>query len=361
MTNLQQVSEKTNPGFSVPDYGNDGLNLWELPDTILPADKRIFYPDWNNRPPRVDPMILLDGKRILSRGNYSSITSLPGVGKSGVCEAIAAAALNQDCDSLGFLVNLSNDRSKVVYIDTERSLDDSWDSMERTFRRAGICSPSIDKRFIPVSFRRLSIEERRKFTIDLLTTNQDIGLIIIDGIGDYVKDVNNADETDHIGGWIKSFNPNIGVILTIHTNPGEGIKARGHLGSEILRQSEAVLLLDKIDPPYNRITTDFKYGKVRNDSHASVYFEYSLDKAMFVTSDYIPPSPNRQQKFEKNKELVAKIFEGKDRSSYGDMLKVVMSERKVLEKTAEGIVNGLKNSKLIVKLSVNVWTKNNEY
>ena len=76
-------------------------SLFDIPDSIIPIDKRIFYPDWTNQPPAQKAIITLQGNRILTIGNLLSIVSQPGVGKTSSFASLIASHLNPDCDSLG--------------------------------------------------------------------------------------------------------------------------------------------------------------------------------------------------------------------------------------------------------------------
>src|SRR2546422_381240 len=81
---------------------------------------RSFRMRFSFTPKKEKTIIKLGGESICSIGNVTMIIAPPGSGKSNVCEAAAAGAINPDCDALGFEV----DSEKTLYIDTERVLND---------------------------------------------------------------------------------------------------------------------------------------------------------------------------------------------------------------------------------------------
>ncbi len=309
-------------------------NLFEIQESIIPEDKRIFYPCWNNKPKEAETVILFDKSRFLTTGNLSSLISKPGTGKSSICEAIIAKYINPECDGLGFKVSLKGFRNKILYIDGERTIFDTWKSWERMMERGELSKPKIDKRVIIVNFKAIGVNERIEFATNVLTKNNDLGLIIFDGAADFVIDTNSINEATLFKDWVNTFNPLISTLTTLHTNPTDD-KGRGHLGGEIMRRSESILLLRKIDKNTREITANFKYGKIRNDDdNVSHYYSWNDDKGMFLSTEYTPA--NKKDNSKKHKELLKKILEytGKDELTNSDILQSLMNMRKESTKAA---------------------------
>ena len=68
--------------------------------------------------------------------------------------------------------------------------------------------------------------------------------MVIDGIADFIKDVNDAEQSTAIVKYfeelaIKYSTP---IIVIVHTNPGTD-KERGHLGSQCQRKCESLLMI----------------------------------------------------------------------------------------------------------------------
>ena len=328
-------------------------NLWTTPDNFLIGEQRVFYPDWTNQPPTAPPIITLDNKQILTQGNYISIISRPGTGKSSICEAIAANAINPNCDALGFKVSL-NKRDRVLYIDNERTPQDTWSSWERTLTRANIQKPDADIRLIFANLKMMARTERMEYVDKMLKSNIDIGLIMFDGGAGMVVDTNSIQETILFTDWINAINPLIGKLLTLHTNPTD-YKPRGHLGSEYTREAECVLLIRKVDNTIREITTNFEHGKVRNDDdQITTFFQWGASHKMFISSDYSAPAPREQEKTQAFIELANEMFSGKTQVTYRYMVEFIIEKNKVGEPRAKQII-GQMTGKMIEKIETNVW------
>jgi hypothetical protein len=329
-------------------------NLFDLPDNILVGDSRVFYPDWTNQPPPSEPIISIDNKRVLSQGGYMAIVSRAGAGKSSICEAIISQVINPQCDALGFQVSLTDNRYKCLYIDTERTPQDTWLSWERMMRRARVEKPEIDKRITFANLKAVALSERICYTEKLLKDNPEIGLVLFDGGSDFVMDVNDAQQIVKFSDWINSYNPLISEVITLHTNPTDN-KPRGHLGSELLRRAESVLLLRKLDDKVREITTKFEFGKVRNDDDSiQTYYQWCASHNMFISTDYTPPKPVNQEREESNKKLAVEMFDGRTQVSWGYMLEFIANKKGITTGGAKKAVEKMIGIQ-IKKVDTNVW------
>jgi hypothetical protein len=323
-------------------------NIFDIPDSIIPEDKRLFLPTWDNKPPQQQTIVKTQGKRVLTTGNLLAIVSRPGAGKSSICEVVIANILNPKCDSLGFEVNLQAPRDKVLYIDTERTPQDTWNSWERTYRRAGLKKPYIDNHVIFANFKAISINDRKKYVEKIFENNQDIGLIIFDGAGDFIRDTNSLQESGEFIDWINTFNFSISIIVSLHTNPNDN-KPRGHIGSELCRRAESVLLLRKLEDGVRQITTDFEHGKVRNDDDTiSSFYKYSDDLKMFISSEYVKEKHINNEKKEEYRTIANEIFEGKTICSPTFIITKIAEKIGKKEVAAKGIFYRHFQNKLVV-------------
>jgi len=294
-------------------------DLFSIKQPILPKDKRIFIPSWSNEPPFIEPIITFNDIPILTLGNLTLICAGSGVGKSALMEVIASSWLMiKQFDTIGFRTKLPYEKDKILYIDSERSTRQNWISWKRTLTRAGINKPDVDERLIYINVRKYPILDRKDFINAFLNDNNDIRLILIDSIGDYLIDKNSIHDTIAIIDWLNSFNPYISVVLTLHTNPTNP-KPTGHLGSYLLNKVDACLLIRKtLDKQGTReITTDFEFGKVREgkDTGNSKFMVFDDKYEMFLSTEYIPPTEGEQEQIQKQKDidLVASLFNGMEK------------------------------------------------
>jgi hypothetical protein len=303
-------------------------DIFSIPDSIIPADKRLFYPNWDNKPPYKQNIITVDNKRVLTTGNILSMVSRPAAGKSSGCECILSSIINPKCDTLGFTVTPNSGRNKALYIDTERTVQDTWGSWERVYKRANIKPPTVDNRIIVVNAKAIAIGERKTTVEQILKDNMDIGLVIFDGACDFIRDVNSINEATDFIDWINTFNPNISIVATIHTNPNDE-KPRGHIGSELCRRAESVFLIRKVDDGVREITTTFNYGKVRNDDDTiSTFFKWSDDLQMFISAAHQRKCAKDQEKEKKYGEMAQEIFTGKSILSFSQIINDIMEKTK---------------------------------
>jgi len=327
------------------------LSIFEIPDSIIPVDKRIFYPDWANSPPNAETCITFNEKRVLTTGNIMTIVSRPGTGKTSTVCSIISSHINRDCDSLGFSVSLNGSRNKILYLDTEQSLQDTWGNWRKTLQRAGLEKPETDKRIIFVNIKAISIKDRMKFVEIIMVKNPDIGLIIFDGAGDFLMDTNSIPETCGFIDWINTFNPAISIVTSLHTNP-ETDKPRGHIGSELCRRAESVLLIRKIENGVREITSEFQHGKVRgDDDRLNSFFSYNTKADMFVSADYKKPQVKNVERKEKYLQLAIELFNGKTECSYSYLIDRIMNKKLVTETGAKHtlLTTLIKEHKIIKK------------
>lgn len=276
------------------------------------GEGEFFCPNWENQPPPQKTVIKFQGKGVLTVGNILCFVSRPGTGKSSICEGIVAKYMNPECDGFGFDVALSIERPKILLFDTERSYEDTWNSWKRTYNRAGTKKPEINKNVFYFNIKYNSSAERKTFVETKLKEHPDTGLILFDGAGDFVNDLNNPQETSKLIDWLNSFNPLIAIITTIHSNTtDDDYKPRGWVGSELCRRAESVLVIRKVAANKNirEISSVFAHGKNRNDNDAMTsYYEWNDDKKMFISTENVSETAHQNKKEIECQQLLNVIF-----------------------------------------------------
>jgi hypothetical protein len=259
-------------------------------------EQQVYTPNWDNIPPETPSILLLNGKKILSPGNLSLVIAGAGSGKSAVCEAICAASINGETDSFHFTVNAPG---MTFYVDTERSKQDHGRSWLRTMKRAGIETGTIpgNLRFELIS--TLPSVKTRKQYLSAVVDLPDLSLLLLDGLGDFVPDVNDAESSNAFLFWLLSEakQKGFGILGTLHPNPADADKkGRGHLGSEAMRRAESVLAIAK-EGDVKTLSMDFRYGKNRNDADtASCSFQWNDTAMMFLSCEKPEKKPAAQQR-----------------------------------------------------------------
>lgn len=316
---------------------------------VIEPEPETFSPDWSNEPPPTVPVLTLNGNRIGSKGNLSVIVAAPGHGKSAICEAITAKGLNHLADSFGIELQTS---AAVIYIDTERSREDHWASWERMTRRAGfVRGEQLPPDIVFTLFAMVpTIDRRRQLLVELLA-ERPVGLLMLDGVGDFVLDVNDAEECNTFLAWLMATakQREFAVLTTIHHNPQTGNeKARGHLGSEVMRRAESVLILKRdLATGQRTLTTNFEFGKVRSGADVcETYLIWDDDERMFVTTtnQTADPTPNDRHMLE----AVYELFDGRYSYTYSELAAVIAERRAVSMITAKRWIGKMKKLDLIL-------------
>lgn len=244
-----------------------------------------------------EPIISFNSTGVLKPGNILTIVGHVGMGKSQLTEAIVSSYLNPYVDSLGLKV--STDGRPLLWIDGERTKDDIRIGFDRIKKRIAVdenpeliqddrfqqvyCHPFITFPDIPARVREL----------ERLIGDLKPSLIVLDGAADFVRDVNNIEETTDFVARLVALanNYEFGAVVSVHPNPGQAqdSKPRGWLGSELLRKSEACLLLKRApdDRDVRILTMVWSHGKNRNAAdNLEHYFSWSPTDRMFVSCNY---------------------------------------------------------------------------
>lgn len=216
----------------------------------------IYTFSWGDNPPEVKPLLKFKGTGILWPEGIALLTGPQGKGKSNIAHAIAAAAINPECDGLGFTDVIK----PSIVIDTENPLSIFRKNTRRgLINRAGILEGTPVGGVDYVNIRGLeTFGERQDYLFDLMETGK-YRLYLIDGAGDFVLDVNDIDTAIPFVSRLCAITlkHGCGVFVTLHGNSGAlSEKARGHLGSELLRKADCSLFL-KVDGDTRSITTSF--------------------------------------------------------------------------------------------------------
>ncbi len=238
-------------------------------------------------PTKEKSLVKIGGVTICSVGNISVWIAPPASGKSNLVEAAGAGTVNPACDCMGLTIN----SDRTLSIDTERVHNDLYQGLKRIQKRSGRTYEEILEKLDLYSFLTLDTTEDMKRELKALIEEGGYELLILDGVGDFVKSVNDEEESRAFWRWLISIinKHHMGCIVTIHPNPDdkEG-KATGHLGSQGMKKAESVFNLFK-SADHNDIrilTTESGHGKVRNGfDKLKTSFKWDSDKGYFISAD----------------------------------------------------------------------------
>lgn len=350
-------SERTGNGFDPSNFTFVDDIAGEVNDTDASDgfDENVFIATWANKPPIRKPVLELNDVTFLTYQNICGLIAAPGLGKTSLIERLVANYLNPQCDSLGFKV--SEECGGILIADMERPDDDVWGSFHRSVCKfAGLdYGKKIEKNIVFAGMRGVSSASERKKVILELVKKHKPSLLLIDGAGDLVDDINNTQQTAECVSFLRATTKThkLSILTTIHPNPNSN-NPRGHVGAAIWRECESALLAKKINDHLRIITTDFDFGKNRHNTHVNAAYQWNDETKMFVSAD--PDSiaeakgQSREARERNDAELLQlKVIPAPKALTRSDLEKEIMELEGCKETTADRRVKAMLKFLLIKK------------
>lgn len=213
-----------------------------------------------------EPLVSIGGQMVLSRGNIVVVSGRSKSGKSTILSAMVSAAL-----SGVEVIGVTAPRPlRVLLADTEQGAWHLSAQCARVFRLAG--GRRFQDRFTVLALREYSPAQRASIIFDAARELKP-DLVVIDGIGDMLKDCNDLAESEETVSGILSLSSelNTGILSVLHTTPSLG-KLRGHLGSSLERKAETVISLERDGMTADEV--EVKPGLCRNKPFPAFNFKF---------------------------------------------------------------------------------------
>ena len=282
------------------------------------SDLSKFFVHANDIIPMNEAVICQGETRMFSIGDISVITGQPKSRKTFLVSGLIGAYLSEN----GYMGLSSSNNGSILVIDTEQSKPHVLTVVRRIFRILHWnYDDNHDNELHVLSLRELSAIERLK-TMEQAIKEFSPKLVILDGFADLLRDTNSLEEsTERVADLMRiSSEYNCHICSVVHTNPNSE-KMRGHVGSELQRKAECVLLVTKSDeittvsPQFCR-NLEFKKFSFRIDNGGlPVYCEYT-------------PTPD-----DNNRILYEAIFFSVEKMTYSK-LKDEVKRRLIIKDTA---------------------------
>ena len=311
--------------------------------------------DFNNPPAKAEEVISAGEVPLGTQGNILCITGGEGTGKSNYVAALIAGSIRKDdrsIDTLGVSVRDNSDNKAVLLYDTEQSEVQLFKNVSNLLKRA----KQQDK---PEELRAFSLTGMsRKERLQAIVQSMDkyhyqyegIRLVVIDGIADLVLSANDeaesiriVDELYRLAGIYKTC-----IVCVLHYVPN-GLKLRGHLGSELQRKAAAILSIELDNDPSVSVV---KALKVRDGSPLDVpLMQFSWDKEIGMHI-YIGEKPREEKEKRKEKELAVvarEIFSSQKHLTYIDLCDRIQQAMDVKERTAKSYIKFMREKEIIIK------------
>lgn len=329
-------------------------NLYNETLTMLKS----FEIDFNNPPEKAEEIIFAGDVPLGTQGNILCITGGEGTGKSNYVAALVAGSIikkSTPIDTLGMSVKSNSQNNAVLLYDTEQSEVQLFKNVTNLLKRAKL----KDK---PVEFRAFSLTGMsRKERLQAIVQSMDkyhyeyegIHLVVIDGIADLVLSANDeaesiriVDELYRLAGIYRTC-----IVCVLHYVPN-GLKLRGHLGSELQRKAAAILSIELDKEPVSVV----KALKVRDGSPLDVpLMQFSWDKEIGMHV-YIGEKPREEKEKRKEYELTSvarEIFKVKKHFTYMELCERIQEIMDVKERTAKSYISFMREKEIIIKDSLN--------
>jgi len=311
--------------------------------------------DFTKPPISAEMIVSINNVPLGTQGNLCCITGGEGTGKSNYICALVAGTLNtddDDIDTLGTHIKANRLSKAVLLYDTEQSELQLYKNTMNSLRRA-------KQKHFPESFRAYCLTGMsRKERLQAIIQSMDkffyefggIHLVIIDGIADLIHSANDeaesiriVDELYRLAGIYQTC-----IVCVLHFIPN-GLKLRGHLGSELQRKSAGILSIEKDDQPGVSVV---KVLKVRDGSPLDVpliQFAWDKKEEMHV---YLGEKTKEEKEKRKENELTATaktIFSQKRYYTYQELTDKLQEYLDVKERTAKGYIKFMREKDIILK------------
>mgnify|MGYP000844621622 FL=1 len=311
--------------------------------------------DFNNPPAKAEDVISAGDVPLGTQGNILCITGGEGTGKSNYVAALVAGSIikdNQTIDTLGVSVRDNSDNKAVLLYDTEQSEVQLFKNVSNLLKRAKLKEKPEELRAF--SLTGMSRKERLQAIVQSMDKYhyeyEGIRLVVIDGIADLVLSANDeaesiriVDELYRLAGIYKTC-----IVCVLHYVPN-GLKLRGHLGSELQRKAAAILSVELDSEPSISVV---KALKVRDGSPLDVpLMQFSWDKELGMHI-YIGEKTREEKEKRKEKELAVvarEIFISQKHLTYIDLCDRIQQSMDVKERTAKSYIKFMREKEIIIK------------
>jgi archaellum biogenesis ATPase FlaH len=329
----------------------------EFLDNLYSETMAILKPceiDFSNPPVQTEMLVSINDVPLGTQGNLLGITGGEGTGKSNYVGGLIAGTVGQSekVDTLGTAIQRNKNNKAVLLYDTEQSETQLYKNIGSILRRGKL-------EMMPACFKAYCLTSMsRKERMQAIVQSMDkfyyqyggIQMVVIDGIADLVRCANDEaesvaviDELYRLAGIYKTC-----IVCVLHFIPN-GLKLRGHLGSELQRKAAAILSIEKDENPQISVV---KALKVRDGSPLDVpLVQFAWDKELGMHA-YFGEKPKEEKEKRKETELagIAKtIFANQRFCTYTDLCEQIQTLLDVKERTAKSYIKFMKDREVILR------------
>ena len=312
--------------------------------------------DYENPPDASKSIVAVNGVPLGTQDNLLCITGGEGTGKSNYVAAILTGTLGTERlpaeRTLGLEITPNPNGLAVLHYDTEQSEAQLHKNLGKTLQRASL--KNVPKFYHSLYLASLSRKDRLQLiraSMDLFSHKHGgIHLVVIDGIADLIRSAN--DETESIAIVDELYRLagiyNTCIICVLHFVPN-GIKLRGHIGSELQRKAAGILSIEKDDNPEYSVV---KALKVRDGSPLDVpMMLFGWDKAedMHVYRGEKSKEDKEKRKTDELIAVVKETFRNSFKLTYQELCEVLMHKMEIKDRTAKKYIAYMKEQHILIQ------------
>ena len=233
------------------------------------------------------------GRPCFPRKDLSVFAGVAKTGKTFVTSMLmAAATTSEDEPSVLALKRIRQEPLKVMWYDTEQSLETTKEIMvKRIAKMVGGTFP--DTQFFVFNVRAMTFEERKKM-LGVAIESYRPDIVIVDGIADLLADINDGPKAIELISELLRLadKNNCNITVNIHLNrSGEKSNLRGWLGSMLLQKAFEVFNCAKVFKTDVLSVELFMSRKVNE----SVTFYYKINSQGIPESTEEPDTQQRDE------------------------------------------------------------------
>ena len=189
-------------------------------------------------------VLMVDDAIIGTLGNFSASIGKAKSKKTFNVSAIVASALSGNT-VLHYRSMFPKNKRKILYIDTEQGQHHCQQVLKRILRLAELPDDEKPDTLLMLSLRKFAPKIRLSIVEEAIGTIPDLGLVIIDGIRDFLYDINSSSEsTDIISKFMQwTDDRQIHIHTVLHQNKNDE-HARGHIGTELNNKAETIMQVE---------------------------------------------------------------------------------------------------------------------
>ena len=312
--------------------------------------------DYENPPDASKSIVAVNGVPLGTQDNLLCITGGEGTGKSNYVAAILTGTLGTERlpaeRTLGLEITPNPNGLAVLHYDTEQSEAQLHKNLGKTLQRASL--KNVPKFYHSLYLASLSRKDRLKLireSMDLFYHKHGgIHLVVIDGIADLIRSAN--DETESIAIVDELYRLagiyNTCIICVLHFVPN-GIKLRGHIGSELQRKAAGILSIEKDDNPEYSVV---KALKVRDGSPLDVpmmLFGWDKTEDMHVYRGEKSKEDKEKRKTDELIGVVKEAFRNSFKLTYQELCEVLMRKMEIKDRTAKKYIAYMKEQHILIQ------------